>query len=136
VDDWRNKRVATVDTAGVTRIEVDRDGGAFVVERSDTLWTLEEGAEADLPTVRGILGEMARLDATGFYGPADADTLPALGGTVMGLNESGDTIFFAEVGSGEGDRWLRVPDDSVVYRIASWRAGRLLPESDKVRGEG
>jgi hypothetical protein len=136
LDDWRNKRVATVDTTGVQRIEVNGEGGAFAVERSDTLWVLEGGADADLPTVRGILGEMARLDATGFYGPADADTLPALGGTVTAVGESGDTLFFAEVGSGEGDRWLRVPGDSVVYRIASWRAGRLMPELEKVRGEG
>lgn len=136
LDDWRNKRVASVDTAGVQRIEVNGDGGAFAVERSDTLWVLEGGADADLPTVRGILGEMARLDATGFYGPAHADTLPELGGTVTGVGESGDTIFFAEIGSGEGDRWLRVPGDSVVYRIASWRAGRLMPEFEKVQGEG
>lgn len=136
LDDWRNKRVATVDTTGVHRIEVDGEGGAFVVERSDTLWVLEGGADADLPTVRGILGEMARLDATGFYGRVDADTLPALGGTVTGVGQSGDTLFFAEMGSGGGDRWLRVPGDSVLYRVASWRAGRLMPELEKVQGEG
>lgn len=136
LDDWRNKRAATVDTTGVSRIEVDGESGAFTVVRADTLWVLEGGEDADLPTVRGILGEMARLDGSGFYGPAELDTLPALGGTVTGLGESGDTLFFAEIGSGDGDRWLRVPGDSVVYRIASWRAGRLLPEAERVRGEG
>jgi hypothetical protein len=136
LDDWRNKRVATVDTTGVTRIEVAGEAGDFTVVRSDTIWVLDGGGDADLPTVRGILGEMARLDGSGFYGPTEVDTLPAQGGRVTAWNEAGDTLFHAEVGSGDGDRWIRVPGDSVVYRIASWRAGRLLPEPDKARGGG
>ena len=75
LDDWRNKRVASVDTTAVWRIEVERDEGGFSLERADSLWVLEGGTNANLSSVRGILGEMARLDASGFH--EEGDSLPA-----------------------------------------------------------
>jgi hypothetical protein len=134
LDDWRDKRVARVDTAAVQRIELNREGSNVVLERADTLWVLEDGGEADGTTVRSLLGEMARMDATGFYAPQDS--LSSLGGSVRALDTAGDTLFFLEVGSGEGDRWARVEGDSIVYRIPSWRVSRILPEVAGLRGEG
>jgi hypothetical protein len=134
LDDWRNKRVSTVDTAGVSRIEVERKEGGFILERSDSLWILEDGTQATAATVRGILGEMARLDASGFYEPDDS--LTTTGGSVRALDEEGNLRLILEMGSGEGDRWVRVAGDSITYRVASWRAGRLLPGLDQVKEGG
>lgn len=134
LDDWRDKRVARVDTAAVQRIELNREGSNVVLERADTLWVLGDGGEADGTTVRSLLGEMARMDATGFYAPQDS--LSSLGGSVRALDTAGDTLLFLEVGSGEGDRWARVEGDSIVYRIPSWRVSRILPEVVDLRGEG
>jgi hypothetical protein len=134
LDDWRDKRVARVDTSAVHRIELSREGSRIALERSDTLWVLEGDGDADRATVRSLLGELARMDASGFYGAQDS--LPPLAGSVRALDQAGETLIFLEMGSGEGDRWVQVEGDSIVYRIASWRAGRVLPELTDLRGEG
>ncbi len=132
LDGWRNKRLARVDTASVNRLAVQREGEAYTLSRADSTWTLEDGQEADAGTVRSLLGELVRLDASGFYAPGDTLTEP--GGSLVAVGESGDTLFSMEVGSGEGDRWARVPGDSITYRLASWRVSSLLPEKGKVEG--
>lgn len=134
LDDWRNKRVATVDTSAVWRVEVDGDGSAFAVERADSLWKMDGGGEADGAKVKGILGELARLDASGFVEPSDS--LATVGGTLRALDQAGDTLVFLEMGTGDGDRWARVAGDPILYRVASWRAGRLLPKLEDVEGGG
>jgi hypothetical protein len=134
LEDWRNKRVARVDTSQVHRIEVERQGARSTLARSDSTLVLADGAPADGSTVRNLLGELARMDASGFY--AQEDSLPAAAGSVRALNASGETLLLLEMGAGEGDRWVRVQGDSIVYRIASWRAGRVLPEAEDLRGEG
>lgn len=134
LDDWRNKRVATVDTANVWRIEVERDDESSSLQRSDSLWVMDSGEEATVSAVRSLLGEMARMDATGFYAPGDS--LPALAGSIRALDEAGETHLFLEIGSGDGDRWVRVEGDSITYKIPSWRASRIFPDLEAVTGGG
>lgn len=134
LDAWRNKRVATVDTAAIWRIEVDREDEGFAIERSDSLWVMEEGGGSDAATVRGILGEMARLDAAGFY--ESGDSLSARAGAVRAIDQGGAVRLALEIGSGEGDRWVRAEGDSIIYRIASWRANRIFPDRETVAGGG
>lgn len=134
LDAWRNKRVSTLDTAAVQRIEVEREYGAFVLQRSDSLWTLEGGEEADPTAVSGILGEMARMDASGFYAPGDS--LPDRAGVVRALDAGGGVRLTLEIGAGEGDRWARAAGDSITYRIPSWRVSRIFPDLERVRGGG
>ncbi len=134
LDDWRNKRVVDLDTAQVQRIEFEREGTPFVLERSDTLWALEGGGLAEKTPVRNLLSELARLEATGFY--SETDTLSESGGWVRVLGMAGDTMASLELGSGEGDRWIRAAGDSVTYRLTSWRVGRLLPALEELEGEG
>jgi hypothetical protein len=134
LNDWRNKRMASVDTAAVSRIEVEREEGGFVLVRSDSLWVFEDGGETNVTTVRGILGELARLDASGFY--EAGDSLAARGGSIRALDGEGSLRLVLELGAGDGDRWARVSGDSITYRLASWRAGRLFPELDRVESEG
>jgi len=134
LDEWRNKRVATVDTTGVWRIEVDRNEDGYSLERADSLWTLDDGTGADPTAVRGILGEMARLDANGFY--EEGDSLPALEATIRALGQGGEIFLTLELGSGEGDRWARAEGDSIIYRLPSWRVSRILPDLEDVRGGG
>jgi hypothetical protein len=134
LDDWRNKRVASADTTAVWQIEVEKDEGGYTLERGDSLWTLAEGTDANMTSVRGILGEMARLDASGFY--EESDSLPDLEATVRALDQEGEVRLTLEIGSGEGDRWVRAAGDSIIYRIPSWRASRILPDLETVTGGG
>ncbi len=131
---WRSKAMARVDTSAVRRVEVEREGDRWSLERSDSLWVLNDGGETQPSAVRSLLGELARLDASGFHAPGDS--LPAHGGSVIALGQAGDTLFAVELGSGEGDRWARVPGDSIVYKVPAYRVSRLLPERETVEGGG
>jgi hypothetical protein len=134
VDDWRNKRVATVDTSAVQAIQVEGEDGGVTLQRSDSVWTLEGGKEADPATVRGILGEMARMDASGFY--AAGDSLPGQAGRVLAMDQDGAVRLDLSIGSGDTDRWVRVAGDSVTYKIPSWRAARIFPDPERLSGGG
>jgi len=134
VDDWRNKRVATVDTAAVKTIQIEGDEGAWTLQRSDSVWTLQGGDEADPATVRGILGEMARMDASGFYAPGDS--LPGQAGRVLARDQAGTLRLDLSIGSGDADRWVRAAGDSVTYKIPSWRAARIFPDPERLSGGG
>lgn len=134
LDDWRSKRIARVDTSAVQQIELDRDGIRSTLQRVDSTWVMADGAEADGTPVRDLLSELARMDASGFYGAQDS--LPPMEGSVRALDQTGQTLLYLEMGSGGGDRWVRVEGDSILYRIASWRAGRVLPTLGSSEGEG
>lgn len=134
-DDWRNKRMVSVDTTRVHRIEVERDGEAFTVLRGDSVWTLEGGGEVDAQPVRNILMELASLRASSIL--EEGDSLAALpeGGSTVAYDESGTVLAEVRIGSGEADRWGRVPSDSTVYRLPSFRIDRIAPERSEVVGE-
>jgi len=134
LDDWRSKRIARVDTSAVQQIELDRGGARYTLQRADSTWVMADGSEADGTTVRDLLSELARMDASGFYGAQDS--LPLLAGTLRALDRTGQPLFYMEIGSGEGDRWVRVEGDSILYRVASWRASRILPALGSSAGEG
>ncbi|MFC1662281.1 DUF4340 domain-containing protein, partial [Gemmatimonadota bacterium] len=134
LDDWRNKRIAAVDTGAVHRLVVEWDGETYGLERGDSLWTLTTGENADPTTLNGILAELANLTASGFYSPSDS--LPGSAGFVRALRITGDTIFELEIGSGEGDRWARAGGDSTLYRLPTWRVSRVAPEKERVRAGG
>jgi hypothetical protein len=134
LNDWRNKRVSSVDTSGVWRIEVEGEEGGFVLERSDSLWVIDGDTPTNATTIRGILGEMARLDASGFY--EEGDSLSARAGVVRALDQNGELRLDLQIGSGDGDRWIRVAGDSITYRVASWRATRIFPDRDAVAEGG
>jgi hypothetical protein len=134
LEGWRNKIVARADTAAIQTLQLARGGSQAVLRRGDSLWTLEGGGEADATKARSILTGLARLDASGFYSPQDS--LPGREGSVRALDDQGTTLLYLEIGSGEGDRWIRVEGDSVVYRIPSWRADQILPDLEGLSGGG
>ena len=135
LDDWRNKRMVAIDTSLVRRIEVERDGEAYTVVRADSTWTLEDGGEAAPTPVRNMLMELANLRASAIL--EDGDSIAALeqGGSTMAYSESGEVLAEVRIGSGEADRWGRVPSDSVIYRLPSFRVDRITPERSAVDPE-
>lgn len=136
LDDWRNKRMVAIDTTLVSRIEVERDGEQYTVVRGDSTWTLEGGDELNVQPVLNILMELSSLRASSIL--EEGDSLAALpqGGSTVAYGESGEVLADVRIGSGEADRWGRVPSDSVVYRLPSFRVDRITPERSAVVGEG
>jgi hypothetical protein len=130
LDDWRNKRMAGLDTTAIQRLEVERDGEAYALERGDSLWTLTSGDSVDATALNGILSELAGLQASGFY--TAGDSLSESGATVRAYDEAGDTLLELEIGAGDGDRWARVEGDSILYRLPSWRVTRVVPDRERI----
>lgn len=132
LDDWRSKRMSAVDSSRVDRLQVEREGDAYTLVRADTVWTFEDGNEADANAVRGILSELARLMATGFV--AESDSIGALprGASIVAYSGAGELLAEITLGSGDGDRWGRAAGDEVTYRVSSFRVGRVAPKREDV----
>jgi len=135
LDDWRNKRIVAIDTSLVRRIEVERDGEAYTVVRADSTWTFEDGSEAATTPVRNMLMELANLRASAILEEGDSIAALEQGGSTMAYSESGEVLAEVRIGSGEADRWGRVPSDSVIYRLPSFRVDRITPERSAVDPE-
>lgn len=133
IDDWRDKEIVAVDTTAVARVEVERDGDAYILVRGDSVWTFEDGSEANATEVRSIMAELSAVIAAGFL--SEGDSLLALprGGANRALDGDGNVLADVTLGSGEGERWARAAGDSVVYRLSTFRVGRLAPPLDAVR---
>ncbi len=136
VNDWRSKRMVAVDTSAVTALEVDRDGQRYALERGDSTWTFDDGAEADAGAVQSLLGELRDLRGDGFLMEGDSLAASAPGGRLVARGSDGSPLGEIEIGSGTGDRWARTAGGTVIYRIASYRLDRILPPRERVEGSG
>ncbi len=134
--EWRNKRIAAVDTGEVARIEVGRAGAPYALVRADSSWTVEGGATADTSAVQTMLAGLADVRADGFTSESDS-----IGGlpealTLTALSPKGDTLAALRFGEGSGTRWARARGDSVLYTVEGWRVDRLAPTREKVGAGG
>lgn len=74
------------------------------------------------------------MRASGFLEPTDSIAERAEGAVVIALGAEGDTLAEVSIGSGSGDRWVRTPGDSVIYRVTSFRADRAAPTRERMGG--
>lgn len=134
LDDWRDRRMISVDSATVSRIEIERDGDAYTMVRGDSAWTFEAGGAVSPFAVLGVLSELSNLMASGFL--ADGDSIAALepGGRTIAYSGSGDVLADIALGSGSGDRWARTAINDYLYRVSSFRVGRVAPTREDAGG--
>jgi hypothetical protein len=141
-DDWRSKRLATVDTAAVRRVGLASPDGSFVLAKDESGWSVD-GQPADSAAVASLLGELAALDGTGVAADpgapdARADRVLTVGsgaGTVLTLrlwepDEEGGGSLTAVV---EGPAALQ---PGTAFTFPRWKAGRLTPGRDEVVATG
>jgi hypothetical protein len=136
LDDWRNRSMVKLDSAQIARIEVERAGGAYTVVRGDSLWTVEGGGEATANSVNGMLTELSDLLASGFFEESDSIAALDLETTTTAYSASGEVLAEITVGAGLGDRWARTTTDEYMYRVSSFRAGRLAPSKETIEPDG
>lgn len=136
LDDWRSRRVVTVDTAAVTRIDVSRDGSRYSLSRSDSTWTFEDGSATDEAAVRNVLVELRDLQAAGFLSQGDSVAALPPAGSVVAMSGDGTILAAVELGSGEGERWVRRSGDDVIYRLGSYRIDRVAPTRERLEPGG
>lgn len=127
LEQWRNRTMVAIDTARVGRVEVERDGEVYALVRGDSAWTFEDGGDVAPAAVNGVLSELARFVASGFLAEGDSIAGLELGSTTRAYDADGNALAAITVGSGEGERWARTAGDDYLYRVSSFRAGRIAP---------
>lgn len=132
--DWRDKVVARVDTESIRSMEVEREGEVVVVERGDEGWTaVESGSVPDSATIANLLDELDEVRALGFT--EEGSEFPAEDvRRLVATGESGDTLLSLEMAPVDAEYWVRVAGNDIVYRLASFRATRIVPELDRLLG--
>ena len=130
--DWQNRVVVRIDTSGVARVEIERDGEPYVLVRGDSLWTFEGGAEANNRTVQAVVSELANLVAAGVLVEADSLAQAERGGGTVALDADGNVLARVTIGTGTSERWVRAAGDDVIYRLASFRVDRITPTRERM----
>jgi len=127
LDDWRDRKMASIDSAAVSRIEIERDGDAYTMVRGDSAWTFEGGGVVNPFAVVGVLSELSSLMASGFLADSDSIAVLEQGGTTVAYSDTGEVLAEITIGSGSGDRWARTVTADYLYRVSSFRVGRVAP---------
>jgi len=132
--DWRDKLIARTDVASIASIEVERDGEVVIVERRDAGWTVaESGSVPDSATVANMLDEVDELRAIGFA--EDGAEFPTEDlRRFVALTESGETLLALEMVQVDAEYWVRAAGNDTLYRLATFRATRIVPELDRLLG--
>jgi hypothetical protein len=132
VESWRDRTMVAIDTASVARIVVERDGGAYALVRGDSAWTFDGGGATTQSAVGGVLSELARMMATGFLEEGDSLAVLEQASTTTAITADGEVLVAVTLGAGEGDRWARSSTSQYLYRVSSFRAGRVAPARESV----
>lgn len=134
--DWRNRRIAAIDTSRVARIAVERDGDSFTLVRADSAWTFEDGDPTVANQVQSILSELGgSLVASSIVPDGDSLAAEPRAGSTTAYSDGGEVLAEITIGSGTGDRWAMAAGDSVRYRIAPFRANLVTPTLASVTPE-
>ena len=134
LSDWRDKLIARVDVESIATVEVERDGEVIVVERDDTGWALaESGAVPDSASVANILDELDELRAIGFAEEGSGFPTEDVR-RMVAMAESGDTLLALEMAPVDAEYWVRAEGNDTLYRLASFRATRIVPEPNRLLG--
>ncbi len=127
---WRDKTILRVDTAAVRRVVLETDEGTHVVERSDTIWSVD-GEPANSSTMRTVLDELANFVGIGFV--EDGEVFQENGRRVIALGANSDTLGVVIITGEAGTRHARTPGSDTVFELASFRADRITPTIERLR---
>lgn len=132
--DWRDKLIARVEVAAIEAIEMERDGEVVVVERDEAGWTVaESGSVPDSASVANMLDEVDELRAIGFV-EENSDFPTEDVRRFVARSEGGDTLLALEMAPVDAEYWVRAAGNETLYRLASFRATRIVPEPDRLLG--
>lgn len=128
LDDWRDKRIVSVEPDSVREVRVQRRRGPYVLRRADAGWRFASGAPADSGAVRRLLEQYRSFSAGGFPTPAQADSLdfkrPDRRITLTGRSAPLADLVFDSTAAW----WYARPaEGGAVYRVESWRMDQLFP---------
>ncbi len=132
--DWRDKTVVRVDTAAVLELLLHREGEDANLRREERGWSVG-GALADSIRVASLLGELARVLATGFA-PDTAVFPDEVVRRLVAIGEPGDTLAFVDMVEQDGSFLVRNRGGDTVFQLSSWLADRLVPRPEDLVSGG
>lgn len=134
VDDWRDRRIVSVEPDSLTGVEITLGSRGYALARSDSGWRLPGGELADSGAVASLLSQFRLLEASGFASPAEADSArfeaPERRIRLLGPGSAAVTLALDSI---PGGFWVRRDTLPTVYRLDSWTADRLTPADSTLR---
>jgi hypothetical protein len=134
-DEWRDRRIAGAISDSVARIELTRGKRSYRLDRDSTGWKLTPGGRADSSAVAELLGSYRQVDAAGFASEAQADSANFARAERRAalLRADGTPLVALAFDSTANGFWVRAGKDSVVYRLDTWSADRLVPADSTLK---
>jgi hypothetical protein len=134
-DEWRDRRIAGVISDSVARIELTRGKRSYRLDRDSTGWKLTPGGRADSSAVAELLGSYRQVDAAAFASEAQADSANFARAERRAslLRADGTPLVALAFDSTANGFWVRAGEDSVVYRVDTWSADRLVPADSTLK---
>ena len=134
VSDWRDKRIATVATDSVQRIEVQRGRSSYALTKQGNAWMLGTTA-ADSSIVARLLGAAKAINATGFATARQADSanfkVPDRRLVFAGV--SGKKLLELVFDSTASGFWVRRDSLPTVFQLDLYAANQLTPPDSSLR---
>jgi len=136
-DDWRDKRIATLEPDSITALDVERGKDRYTLKRAAKTWTVN-GRAADSAAVRRYLERLKSITAAGFATPKEVDSTKTLrpkrrlgvrGGRGVLLSlafDSTATAFVVRHVGGAGG------EGATVYRMNTWDVDGVTPASQSL----
>ncbi|HWP39249.1 MAG TPA: DUF4340 domain-containing protein [Gemmatimonadales bacterium] len=133
LEDWRDKRIVSIEPDSVTEVRVERRRGPYTLRRVEHGWQIGTAA-ADTGEVRRMLDQWRNLQAAGFATKEQEDSTdfrrPDRKVTILG--KRGPLLELA-LDSAAYWWWGKKSDGKYVYRIESWRMDQLMPADSTLR---
>ena len=133
-DDWRDKRIATLEPDSISTLDVERGKDRYALRRAGKTWTLS-GRATDTMAVHRYLDRLKSIAAAGFATPKEVDSTKALRpkrrlsvrgahGLLLSLAfDSTPTGFVVRHLGGVGG------EGATVYRMNTWDVDAVTPAS-------
>jgi hypothetical protein len=137
-DDWRDKRIATLEPDSISALDVERGKDRYALRRSGRSWTIN-GRAADSAAVHRYLDRLKSITAAGFATPKEVDSTKTLrpkrrlsvrrsDGLLLSLTfDSTATGFVVRHLGGVGG------EGTTVYRMNTWDVDGITPASQSLK---
>lgn len=137
LDDWRDRRIASVVPESVAVVELQRGARSVTLRRGEGgRWALGAG-DADSAAVARLLDAYRDLTASGFATPAQEDsvTLAPARFSVRLTGARGAVLAEVRYDSTATGVWARADSAGPVFKLDAWRLSTLAPVEGTLRAQ-
>lgn len=135
---WRDRTIFNLDQNKILRFTMDRGDTVITVKTDDNIrwWIVEpDSSEAKMNVVETILRSFSTLAADDFDpdgSPEDRGLDDPWGIFTAHLADGSDRVLLVGA-EDEGSRWVKRPDEEMVFKIRDYRVHSLFKSLDMLR---